>query len=281
MATRRWQLGAFVASAWVVGVTSGNAVERMVGLVPTDGVAMFVKAFHVDAGTTISGVQFVNNDPAIVFPAVVLVVGAEGCLAGGTTVAAAANVQEASGRVVTVVWPAPVVVAQPATYSVGVCPPAGRGKQGPGRGAAVGADPVAAPNGSYIACGSSREFVPVAVDLAITLLTSSDAGLAKVGALIPRGPTSVRTFLAVRGGAGSPVTIEFGLGAASQDVSVRVYDVAGRLVRDVAQGAFGAGTYSRDWDGRNRAGRAVGTGVYLVRLDTGHNVVRQKIVLKD
>ena len=106
MATRRWQLGAFVASVWVSGVSNGNAGERMVGLVPTDGVAMFVKTFHVDAGTTITGVQFVNNDPAIVFPAVVLVVGAEGCLAGGTTVASAANVQEDSGSLVTVMWQA-------------------------------------------------------------------------------------------------------------------------------------------------------------------------------
>jgi hypothetical protein len=56
--------------------------------------------------------------------------------------------------------------------------------------------------------------------------------------------------------------------AESGAASVRVYDVAGRLVRELASGTFEAGPQAVIWDGRNAAGAEVGSGVYYIRLET-------------
>lgn len=53
------------------------------------------------------------------------------------------------------------------------------------------------------------------------------------------------------------------------DVSLSIYDAAGRRVRDMARGRLSAGTHSLLWDGRDDQGRAVGAGVYWMRLQAG------------
>ncbi len=51
-------------------------------------------------------------------------------------------------------------------------------------------------------------------------------------------------------------------------VAVSVLDPAGRTVRVLIAGAaLPAGRHAVEWDGRDASGRAVGSGVYLVRLD--------------
>ncbi len=50
--------------------------------------------------------------------------------------------------------------------------------------------------------------------------------------------------------------------------SVRVYDAAGRQVREVASGEFGAGAHELRWDGRDAAGGEAGPGLYFVRVST-------------
>ena len=54
----------------------------------------------------------------------------------------------------------------------------------------------------------------------------------------------------------------------AMDAAVRVYDLAGRSVRALSNGALPAGETVLRWDLRNRAGREVAAGVYLVRLET-------------
>ena len=46
-----------------------------------------------------------------------------------------------------------------------------------------------------------------------------------------------------------------------------VYNTVGQLVRTLVQGDQSVGTYRVDWDGRDAAGRAVASGVYLYRLE--------------
>lgn len=55
---------------------------------------------------------------------------------------------------------------------------------------------------------------------------------------------------------------------------VAVYDLAGRLVRRVAQGAYGDGIQSAVWDGRDEAGADVSAGIYFVRATT-HGLTSQ------
>jgi Peptidase family C25/FlgD Ig-like domain len=62
-------------------------------------------------------------------------------------------------------------------------------------------------------------------------------------------------------------------------VNLRVYDVAGRLVRTLLSGEVGAGEGVKIWDGRNdRGGQAAG-GVYFYRLETGEQTLTRKMIL--
>jgi DNA-binding beta-propeller fold protein YncE len=66
--------------------------------------------------------------------------------------------------------------------------------------------------------------------------------------------------------------IDFTLGRRSR-VSLSVYDLLGRQVRQVTRGAWmEAGPQTLRWDGRTESGSSVSVGVYFIRLDTdgGH-----------
>lgn len=77
-------------------------------------------------------------------------------------------------------------------------------------------------------------------------------------------------------------TLRFALPEPSQ-VALRVFDIRGRLIRTLAQGARPAAQHVARWDGRDDAGLALPSGVYLVRLDaigvSGRFTSRTKIVL--
>jgi flagellar hook assembly protein FlgD len=71
------------------------------------------------------------------------------------------------------------------------------------------------------------------------------------------------------------VTISYRLTVAS-DVRLAIYDVAGRLVRQVERGVREAGSRSVTWDGTDGNGRRAGAGMYFARLSIGttHAVAR-------
>jgi hypothetical protein len=73
--------------------------------------------------------------------------------------------------------------------------------------------------------------------------------------------------------------IEFTLPSAAR-VTLRVYDVAGRLVRTLAAGeAFGAGPNSIAWNGATESGRPAASGVYFYWIETRIGVVQGKLAL--
>ena len=81
----------------------------------------------------------------------------------------------------------------------------------------------------------------------------------------------------VRGGR---TTVRFTLPRPA-DASLRVYDVAGRPVRTLAEGSHPGGERTLTWDGRDDEGRTVTGGVYLVRLETdGVARIRKLTVLR-
>ena len=53
------------------------------------------------------------------------------------------------------------------------------------------------------------------------------------------------------------------------DVEIGIYDVAGRQVASLFKARLPAGSYSRDWAGRDGSGREVGAGVYFARMKAG------------
>jgi hypothetical protein len=62
-------------------------------------------------------------------------------------------------------------------------------------------------------------------------------------------------------------------------VRVDVFDVSGRLVRALADGAMPRGAHALEWDGRNDSGHAVGAGVYFYRLATTAETFTKRAVL--
>jgi hypothetical protein len=62
-------------------------------------------------------------------------------------------------------------------------------------------------------------------------------------------------------------------------VSIHVYDLAGRLVRTLADQTMAAGRHEAEWDGFNNQGKKVLSGVYLYRIEAGDAQKSGKIVL--
>jgi hypothetical protein len=61
--------------------------------------------------------------------------------------------------------------------------------------------------------------------------------------------------------------------------SLRVYDVRGKLVRELGNGPIDAGTHAIRWDGRDDRGAPVASGVYLYRVSAGTEIVTGKMAL--
>ena len=74
--------------------------------------------------------------------------------------------------------------------------------------------------------------------------------------------------------------IRFELGTASP-LTVRVYDIAGRLVRSLTAGPMPAGVNLISWDGRDDRGRRPAPGVYLCRIEAGRSETVARLVLID
>ena len=72
------------------------------------------------------------------------------------------------------------------------------------------------------------------------------------------------------------MVIPLDLATDQKQVSLALYDVLGRRVRQVWQGPLGAGSHRFTWDGRDEAGKAVAAGVYLYRVEVDGQVEAKK-----
>ena len=64
-------------------------------------------------------------------------------------------------------------------------------------------------------------------------------------------------------------------------VALNIYDVQGRLVRGMWSGLLAAGAHQLSWDGRDEAGRAAATGIFLYRLQSvGQSETRKMLLLR-
>jgi hypothetical protein len=72
--------------------------------------------------------------------------------------------------------------------------------------------------------------------------------------------------------------IAFSLAKESR-VSLRVFDVSGREVRTIVDGDLAAGSHTARWDGKNADGVAVGSGVYVYRLETPGEQAERKLTV--
>jgi hypothetical protein len=62
-------------------------------------------------------------------------------------------------------------------------------------------------------------------------------------------------------------------------VALKVFDVSGRLVRDLGRRWAAAGSHSIAWNCRDDTGRRVGSGVYFIQMKAGAGVITRKAVV--
>lgn len=98
------------------------------------------------------------------------------------------------------------------------------------------------------------------------------------GALVPMPPEA--SYLAQnQPNPFNPMTkIAFGLSAPAH-VSLRIYAVSGRLVRELVNETRPAARYEETWNGRDGAARPVASGVYFYRLEAGPFTETRKMIL--
>jgi HYR domain/FlgD Ig-like domain len=73
-------------------------------------------------------------------------------------------------------------------------------------------------------------------------------------------------------------TLEYSLSAVER-VQISIYDARGKLVIELVNKIMPAGDYRVTWNGIDRDGRGVGSGIYFVRMAAGSHVDTRKIVL--
>jgi hypothetical protein len=76
---------------------------------------------------------------------------------------------------------------------------------------------------------------------------------------------------------GGTATISYQVPRAGK-VSLKVYNVAGQLVRTLVNGEEAAGYYGVRWNGRNEGAQAAASGLYIVRLTYGAESRTEKLV---
>jgi len=76
----------------------------------------------------------------------------------------------------------------------------------------------------------------------------------------------------------NPTTvIRFGLPGVQQ-VTIKIYDIRGSLVRTLAQGRFSAGYHNLTWDGRDETGQIVSAGTYIYQIVSASEKISKKMV---
>ena len=117
-------------------------------------------------------------------------------------------------------------------------------------------------------------------DLTLTTEGSDEASIALATNEI-RGenlPTEIALFNNYPNPFNPTTEIRYGLPEAAE-VTIRIYNISGRLIKELESGYREPGTHQVTWDGRDSAGRKVSSGVYLCHF-LANSVTRvQKILL--
>jgi len=65
----------------------------------------------------------------------------------------------------------------------------------------------------------------------------------------------------------------------TDDVSLRIYDVTGRVVRTLANGLRSAGRHTVSWDGRDESGAALSSGIFYYRLSAADGSLTRRMTV--
>ena len=74
------------------------------------------------------------------------------------------------------------------------------------------------------------------------------------------------------------ITFELPLMENISAVKISVYNAIGQHVRTLVDGKKNVGTHTLYWDGRDRFGSPVGSGLYFIKMMFGNNKIINKVV---
>lgn len=95
---------------------------------------------------------------------------------------------------------------------------------------------------------------------------------------VPDMPTMVELYQAYPNPFNSSTRIRILLPGAGH-ARLEIFDIRGRAVKVLTNGALGAGEHSFVWNGTNQSGHSVSSGSYFYRLTSGDNVITRKMLL--
>jgi len=132
--------------------------------------------------------------------------------------------------------------------------------------------------------GRIRYFAAVFTNLFGSVSGCSINGTPLISLDVPSDDASLVNFMNVRNNplVAGEARIHFGLAEADR-VEVKVYDVSGRLVRNLAARPFPAGEHEILWDGLDNGGRQVARGVFFTQvkfMNSKFSAARKLTVLK-
>ncbi|MDQ7817834.1 MAG: FlgD immunoglobulin-like domain containing protein [Melioribacteraceae bacterium] len=55
----------------------------------------------------------------------------------------------------------------------------------------------------------------------------------------------------------------------AENVTLKIFNISGELIRTLTDESLGAGKYEKIWDGRDNTGNVVSSGIYIYRLNAG------------
>ncbi|MFH1279389.1 MAG: FlgD immunoglobulin-like domain containing protein [Candidatus Eisenbacteria bacterium] len=106
------------------------------------------------------------------------------------------------------------------------------------------------------------------IDLSVSTAVEEGIPSARTGARLENAPNPFNPS----------TTVTYRLGEAS-DVTLSVYDLAGRRVRALDEGMRSAGEHRAVWNGEDEGGRAAASGTYFLRLETEGGTLTHKMSL--
>jgi hypothetical protein len=127
--------------------------------------------------------------------------------------------------------------------------------------------------------GSGAFYKVTAVDAAGNESEAAAAGTVTSAGISP-APATYALYPNVPNPFNPVTTIRYDVPAGGE-VSLRIYDVSGRLVTTLVSGVQTAGAKSVTWNGRDSNGRAVASGVYFYRLSAvSYNKTHKMVLMK-
>lgn len=281
----------FVAAQPTVEVSAVPILGSM-GLARTQESSCIAVWVPVGDKMAITGIKWYNNDGTAVFPEVLVQSGtADYPVALPDAVPVASNVAGQSGAWSEVAFSSPVGSASGGLYVIFRLPSDAHARaDGVGGGPALGYTHAAEGYPGWMSA-DGEDWSPVHPDYGFAvrpiLTADSDALMFKAarpggGAKSDEAAGQVPAVTMLKPAMPNPfnpqTTLSFSL-KEDATVELAVFNLRGELVRQLLSERRSAGEHSVEWNGRDRSGSALASGVYLARLVAGDVVMTQRLVL--